>query len=83
LKCLQEAGFALLQKIIQYCSVSEWPRTTFKSGISHMHNQEWKDKASVNILVMCRIRCTVKRVDLLDIKYVEVIIHMPVIHIAW
>ena len=48
-----------------------------------MHNQVWKDNNTVNIPVMCKIRYAVNTVDLLDIKYVEVIIQMPVIHIAW
>jgi len=68
---------------VQYYSVSERRTKSFKIGFSHTHNQVWKDKASVNIPVMCKIRYTVNRVVLLDIKYIEVIIHISVIHIAW
>ena len=53
---------------IQYSGVSERPRTAFKIGSAHMHNQAWKDKASENIPAMCKIRYTVNRVVLLDIK---------------
>jgi len=48
-----------------------------------MHNEVWKDKYSVNISVMCKIRCTVNKEVFLDVKYVEVIIHIPLIHVAW
>jgi len=69
---------------IQYSGVSERPSTAFKIGSAHMHNQAWKNKASENIPAMCKIRYTVNRVVLLDIKgYIEVIIHMPVICVLW
>jgi hypothetical protein len=49
-----------------------------------MHNETWKDKAPENIPVVCKIRHTVNRVVLLDIKYyMEVIVHTPVIGVAW
>ena len=74
--------FRTSAKDIQYCSVSERRTKIFKVGYAHMHIQVWKGKAPVNIPVMCKIKYTVNKVVLLDMKYVEVIIHMPVIHIV-
>jgi len=49
-----------------------------------MHSQGWKDKTSENISMMCKIRYTVNSVVVLDIReYVEVIVYMPVICVAW
>jgi len=64
----KEAGFELLQRGIQNSGDSESPRTAFKSGFAHKHNQAWKDKTSENIPVTCKIRYTVNRIDLLTIK---------------
>jgi len=49
-----------------------------------MCNQAWEDKTSENIPALCKIRYTVNRVVLLDIsECIEVIVHMPVICVAW
>jgi hypothetical protein len=84
LKYLQEAGFELLQRGVQYSSISERPKAAFKSGFAHMHNHALKDEESQNIPVMCKIRYKVNSVVLLDInEYIEETVHMPVIYIAW
>jgi hypothetical protein len=49
-----------------------------------MHKETWKDKAPEDIPVKFKIRHTVNRVVLQDVKeYMEVIVHMPVICVPW
>jgi hypothetical protein len=64
----EEEGLRFCKGSIQYSSISEGPRTAFKSGFAHVCNEAQKDKASESIRVMCKIRYSVNRVVVLDIK---------------
>jgi len=56
----------------------------FEIGFAHMHSQAWKDKESENIPATYKIRCTLNIVALLDIsEYIELIVRMLVICLAW